>query len=115
MKISDYKANNGRAFVFLISPALLLGSGVWLCFSFSGLIYGLGILVLSFFLTQTFVLLHECGHQNFFANDRLNSFFGNVFGMFSFIPFHSWKHMHNLHHRWTGWRDKDPRALLCAL
>jgi omega-6 fatty acid desaturase (delta-12 desaturase) len=108
MKISDYKANNSRAFLFLISPVILLFLGILLCFYFSGLLYGLGILFLSFFLTQTFILLHECGHQNFFESDRLNSFFGNVFGLFSFIPFHSWKHMHNLHHRWTGWRDKDP-------
>lgn len=68
----------------------------------------LSVLCWSFFFTQTFILLHECGHLNFFKGKRLNFFGGYIFGFLSFIPFLSWMHMHNLHHRWTGWRDKDP-------
>src|SRR5690606_24549194 len=38
----------------------------------------------------------------------LNTIFGNIISYFVFIPFTNWKLIHNLHHKWTGWRDKDP-------
>jgi len=64
--------------------------------------------MLSIFFTQTFILLHECGHQNFFNTLALNLAFGNLFGFLTMIPFYSWQQMRNLPQRWTGWRDKDP-------
>ncbi len=64
--------------------------------------------LLSVFFTQCFILLHECGHLHFFKGQQLNRIFGHVFGLLSGIPFYTWMHMHNLHHKWTGWRDLDP-------
>jgi fatty acid desaturase len=71
-------------------------------------LYWFGTLLLSFFFVQTFILLHECGHLNYFANKTANKIFGHVFGFLTGIPFFTWRHIHNLHHRWTGWRDLDP-------
>lgn len=108
MDISNFKSSNIRAFAGFIVPFVLLISGIYL--SLTGIL-GLhlaGQLVLSFFFLQTFILLHECGHSNFFRTRLLNQAFGHLFGILTLIPFYTWRHMHFLHHLWTGWRDKDP-------
>jgi fatty acid desaturase len=105
---STYKANDFHAFIMLIIPFLIAGIGCYLSFSETLWLYITGQLLLSFFFLQTFILLHECGHLNFFKSKIFNVVFGNVFGFLTMIPYYSWQHMHNLHHRWTGWRDKDP-------
>jgi omega-6 fatty acid desaturase (delta-12 desaturase) len=106
--ISKYKASDLRAFGSLIVPLSVGFTGVYLSFHEVYWVYLSGQLLLSLFFLQTFILLHECGHLNFFKSRFLNAFFGNVFGVLSMIPFYTWQHMHHLHHRWTGWRDKDP-------
>lgn len=104
----NLKANSLRAFSYLASPLILLVSTSFL-YTLNGRIsYLLGTILLSVFFTQTFILLHECGHLNYFENKTTNKIFGHVFGLLSGIPFYTWQHMHNLHHRWTGWRDLDP-------
>ena len=70
--------------------------------------YWIATFLLSVFFAQTFILLHECGHLNYFNGRITNKVFGQLFGLLSGIPFYTWRHMHNLHHRWTGWRDLDP-------
>lgn len=108
MKAKKLHASNKLALRWLILPTALLLAGVPLALSQSMFISMLGILLLSLFLTQSFILLHECGHLNFFQGYRTNKILGNVFGLLSCIPFYNWVIMHNLHHKWTGWRDKDP-------
>jgi omega-6 fatty acid desaturase (delta-12 desaturase) len=60
------------------------------------------------FFMQAFILTHELGHNSLFESSRLNKALGYVFSFLVFIPFHSWRHIHALHHKWTGWRDRDP-------
>lgn len=102
------RASNVLAFSFLIIPTSL-GALAFVLFQNNNIgLRILAIFILSFFFVQTFILLHECGHLNFFKSRRLNLIFGHVFGFLSLIPFYTWMHMHNLHHKWTGWRDLDP-------
>jgi fatty acid desaturase len=105
---SKLKANNLRAVSYLAGPLILLVSTAFLYRLNSRISYLLGTILLSVFFTQTFILLHECGHLRYFENRATNEIFGHVFGLLSGIPFYTWQHMHNLHHRWTGWRDLDP-------
>jgi fatty acid desaturase len=70
--------------------------------------WALGQGVLAIALLQWFVLLHECGHGVLFRNRLANRAVGHLAGFFSTIPFSSWKPVHNLHHKWTGWQDLDP-------
>jgi omega-6 fatty acid desaturase (delta-12 desaturase) len=105
---TNFKSNNYKAFTSLIVPLVIVGLGLYLTSLNHLLTYIIGQLLISIFFLQTFILLHECGHLNFFKQKFLNDFFGNVFGVLTMIPFYNWKHMHNLHHKWTGWRDKDP-------
>lgn len=104
----NLKANNNIAFLNLIIPCVLLIFGLLISINGEGLLYWLGQFLLSIFFLQTFILLHECAHLSFFKSHVLNRIIGHIFGFLSFILFYSWQQMHNLHHRWTGWRDKDP-------
>ena len=104
----NLKARNDIALFSLLIPIALLISGILLSIKYEGIIYWIGQLLLSFFFLQTFILLHECAHLSFFKTRSINVFMGHLFGFLSIIPFYSWQQMHNLHHRWTGWRDKDP-------
>jgi len=108
LHVSMYKPSNIKAFTYLILPTFILVLGVAFVFSKDAYLYWLGELVLSIFFLQSFILLHECGHLSFFKTRALNVVFGHFFGLLSVIPFYSWQQMHGLHHRWTGWRDKDP-------
>jgi omega-6 fatty acid desaturase (delta-12 desaturase) len=108
ISLSNLKAKDNLAFLGLCIPILFLLTGVFLSVYSQGTLYWLGQVLLSFFFLQTFILLHECAHLSFFKTRSLNIVMGHLFGFLSMIPFYSWQQMHNLHHRWTGWRDKDP-------
>jgi acyl-lipid omega-6 desaturase (Delta-12 desaturase) len=104
----DLKRNNLKAFAFLASPLIIAGLSIYLFMLNSLIWYWLGTLLLSVFFAQTFILLHECGHLSYFENRIINKFFGHIFGLLTVIPFYNWQQIHNLHHKWTGWRDLDP-------
>ncbi|MEZ4434744.1 MAG: fatty acid desaturase [bacterium] len=67
-----------------------------------------GQLILAVALIQWFVLLHEAGHSRLFRRRALNTLAGHVAAYFTAIPFHPWRTVHAMHHRWTGWQDLDP-------
>ncbi len=102
------KPGTAQALSFLITPMMFGGMSLWL-FGFGTIFtYWSATLLLSLFFTQTFILLHECAHLQFFVSRRTNIVVGNLMGLLSGIPFVTWQQMHNLHHKWTGWRDLDP-------
>src|SRR6478736_4285425 len=107
--IKKYRPGNLQAAAYLIVPVVLLLSSLYLSVSGGGILtWFAGQLLLGIFFFQCFILLHETGHFSFFRSAFLNRIFGHFFSFLSFIPFTSWVGIHNLHHRWTGWRDKDP-------
>jgi len=71
---------------------------------------GQGLLAIS--LLQWFVILHECGHNTLFRHKGLNVFVGHLASVAAVIPFLCWKPVHRQHHKWTGWRDRDPTTAL---
>ncbi len=103
-----YKTNTLKALSFLVIPFIILTISILLFRMDNTISYCFATILLSLFFTQTFILLHECGHLNFFVSKLSNNLFGHLFGFLTGIPFIAWKHMHNLHHKWTGWRDLDP-------
>ena len=72
------------------------------------LLYWAGQLAGAVFFTQAFILLHEFGHGSFFVSRRANLIGGYLASLLVFIPFPNWRWLHDLHHRWTGFRDLDP-------
>lgn len=101
------KKNNLDALKLLIAP-LLLGSFFYNTLESDWPLYLIGQICGGLFLAQAFILMHEFGHNSFFNSSKLNSFLGYLISPLTFIPFYNWYKIHNLHHEWTGWRDKDP-------
>ncbi len=103
----NFRKDNFKAFELLILP-FVFGVVLFATLNASLPIYILGQLCGIVFFVQCFILLHEFGHGAFFKSQRMNAIFGSIFSIFVLIPFYNWKKIHHLHHKWTGWRDKDP-------
>ena len=58
-------------------------------------------------MTALFVAAHECGHLAFSRSKRESFFWGHVFLIPFFYPFHGWRHAHNVHHQHTNNREAD--------
>lgn len=107
--IKEFKPSNTMGFLYLLSPLLFVAIGLYLSLTNTfGLVFIFGQISLSLFFFQCFILLHETGHYSYFKSRLLNRLAGHIFATMSFIPFTSWVAIHNLHHKWTGYRDKDP-------
>ena len=102
------KKSNASAIQVLIIPSLLGVAFVTSLFSTIPLYIGLGQICGVIFLSQIFILQHEFGHNSLFKDSKLNSIGGHISSFFTLIPFFNWKLIHDLHHKWTGFRDKDP-------
>lgn len=74
----------------------------------AALAWGVGQVLLAFALLQWFVILHECGHGVLFRSRLWNVWVGHLAGFLCVVPFRSWCVIHGMHHKWTGWQDKDP-------
>lgn len=104
----ELKSSNRLGALYTASCVIQTGVALLLSGSGSLPIWLLGQLLLALALMQWFILLHEFGHMTFFRARRLNTLLGHVASFFSIIPFHAWRKIHGLHHKWTGWQDRDP-------
>jgi len=92
---------------FLVAVAVT-GTGLWLSHGTHVGAWFVGQLLVAAGFMEWFCLLHECGHETLFRSRVCNRLTGHLAGFFSLIPFCSWRRVHALHHRWTGWQDLDP-------
>ncbi len=58
-------------------------------------------------LTGFFVIGHDCGHRSFAKRRWVNDLVGHTLMMPLLYPFHSWRIMHDLHHKYTNKMDVD--------
>jgi omega-6 fatty acid desaturase (delta-12 desaturase) len=58
-------------------------------------------------LTGCFVIGHDCGHRSFAKRRWVNDLVGHLFMLPLIYPFHSWRLLHNLHHKYTNKMDVD--------
>jgi acyl-lipid omega-6 desaturase (Delta-12 desaturase) len=80
------------------------------------------LLPLTWFLTGTaltgfFVVGHDCGHRSFSNRRWVNNWLGHIMMLPLIYPFHSWRLLHDIHHRntnnldidnaWTPWRKEE--------
>ena len=101
------KRSNRSALKYMVLP-IALASLMIATLNASWPMYIVGQLCGAIFFAQSFILVHEFGHYSLFESRRVNQIGGYLFSLFVFIPFHNWCQIHGLHHKWTGWRDKDP-------
>ncbi len=101
--------SDARAAFLLAKTWALIGLIFWLVTSWTNPVSVLAALFLlggqQLGLT---VIMHECGHQTFFASRKLNSFFGQYFAANpTFSDLHYYASTHAVHHRKTGTAE-DP-------
>jgi omega-6 fatty acid desaturase (delta-12 desaturase) len=68
-------------------------------------------------LTGLFVVGHDCGHRSFAKRRWVNNWVGHIMMLPLVYPFHSWRLLHDIHHRhtnnldidnaWTPWLAED--------
>jgi len=58
-------------------------------------------------LTGLFVIGHDCGHGSFSNRRWVNNWVGHIVMLPLIYPFHSWRILHNIHHRHTNNLDID--------
>ncbi|MGZ5273527.1 MAG: fatty acid desaturase [Kaistella sp.] len=68
-----------------------------------------GSLAISFvaglFLTRVFIIQHDCGHQAFFPDRKMNDTTGFITSFLTCIPYRYWARSHNHHHAHQGQLD----------
>lgn len=100
-------AQNRWAFFEFFLQLFLLGLGFYWS-SLSTPFWFIGQIILGISFWRSFAILHSCGHDAFFNVTWLNTFTGYFQSLFCYIPYYSWKYIHQDHHVWTGWQDLDP-------
>jgi len=86
----------------------LTGSSLWLVARDSTFSWIAGQILFALGFVKWFSLLHEAGHHTLFATRWLDTLVGHLASVSSVLPYSSWKAIHRLHHKWTGYQDKDP-------
>ncbi len=70
------------------------------------------LLPIAWFLTGTaltgfFVIGHDCGHRSFANRRWVNNWLGHIMFLPLIYPFHSWRLLHDIHHRHTNNMEID--------
>lgn len=58
-------------------------------------------------MTGLFVIGHDCGHRSFARRNWVNNLVGHIMFLPLFYPFHSWRILHNYHHKHTNKHGVD--------
>ena len=103
-----FKANNLKALSIVLTLSALSMGLIYSSQTDHFLIWIISQLGLSVVILQWFVLVHDLGHGNYFSHKILNVFWGHVASVPVILPYYPWRYIHNSHHKWTGWKDKDP-------
>lgn len=113
--VSGLRADDGVGVLIVLGFSLVMAAGLWLSFQGRGMwavgCWLVGQLLVAVSFLQWFVALHEAGHGVLFARRRLNVMVGHVAGFITLIPFHGWQPIHQKHHIWAGWQDRDPTTM----
>ena len=111
--VKAYQLPNAKKATVQVLNSFLPFVGIWMAMYFLvdvslPLVFALA-LVNAFFLVRIFIIQHDCGHQSFTANRRVNDIIGQVCSYFSFIPYRYWSKSHNFHHGHNGilWEYRD--------
>ena len=106
-EFAEWRASDLLGAVFVLFGGALTGFALYLSSYPQRGIWLSGQILLAFAFVQWFAILHEAGHKTLFRRQSLNYAAGHLSGFLAGFPFDSWKLIHGLHHRWTGWQDLD--------
>ncbi|SFO95753.1 fatty acid desaturase [Salibacterium halotolerans] len=58
------------------------------------------------FAVRIFIIFHDCAHDSFFKNNKMNRIVGTITGVITHFAFAKWKKKHAVHHATSGNLDK---------
>jgi len=101
-----YTQENKTKAIFQILNSFLPFIGIWIAMYLTldisyWLTLGLGM-INAFFLVRIFIIQHDCGHQSFIKNRKLQKVIGHACSYVSIIPFNYWAKSHSVHHKLNG-------------
>lgn len=104
--LQKYAQADTRKAVIQILNSFLPFIGLWILMYFSldwsyWITFALAI-VNAFFLVRIFIIQHDCGHNSFLKNRKINNIIGWVCSFFSSIPYVYWARTHSFHHGHCG-------------
>ena len=104
--LQKYAQADTRKAVIQILNSFLPFIGLWILMYFSldwsiWITFALAI-VNAFFLVRIFIIQHDCGHNSFLKNRKINNIIGWVCSLFSSIPYVYWARTHSFHHGHCG-------------
>jgi omega-6 fatty acid desaturase (delta-12 desaturase) len=105
---AELKASDAMGALYVAIATGSLAAGLALSAAARIELWLLGQALIAVSMLQWFILLHEAGHLTLFRTRALNLALGYAAGFVALVPFASWRRIHALHHRWTGWQDRDP-------
>lgn len=111
-KARPFKATDAQGHWEMFSNLFITAAAIALSLSPSWIVWGIGQIVLLISFWRWFGILHSAVHSAVFKSPKMNLFIGHLASVFSFLPYESWKKSHLEHHRWTGWRERDPSLSL---
>lgn len=89
-----------------IAPFFILWVLAYQSLSFSiwlSLLFSIGA---AGFMVRMFIIFHDCAHQSFFKNPKLNRVLGTITGVITHFAFEKWKREHAIHHATSGNLDQ---------
>jgi fatty acid desaturase len=108
LPIPTLRPSNAAGGLHTVVAALATAAAIRLSASPATAPWIAGQVLLALCFVKWFSLLHEAGHHTLFASRALNTAAGHLASVVTVLPFTSWKAVHRMHHKWTGWQDKDP-------
>ena len=102
MNYSKYKSSYLDSFIDLSIHSLLYLSSLYGTWYYRN--HCLSILIISLLglmNMRTFIIYHDCGHNSYTPNKKINYILGSILGIFVFTPF-CWTYSHHNHHLTAG-------------
>lgn len=102
-----FTKNRRKAWTSLLINVLLVGLGYWGLAISPWFLLPLMWIFTGTALTGFFVIGHDCGHRSFANRKWVNDLVGHVMLLPLIYPFHSWRILHNYHHKHTNKLHED--------
>lgn len=105
-----------RSFSYVVRDLIIVGSLFYCAAQLTQLdaplsvripLWALYSFVQGCFFTGLWILAHDCGHDSFSANLKVNAVTGWFLHSMLLVPFFSWKFSHSRHHRFHNHMERD--------
>lgn len=101
-QLAPYEQSNVKESVWQLVNTLVPFFVLWfLAYKSLAISYALTFAICAIaagFAVRIFIIFHDCCHNSFFKNRKLNRIVGTITGILTMTPFDQWQHSHSVHH-----------------